>query len=163
MDNEKMQYFTARITQANRTQLIVIMFEIMIDAMKTAKEYYVQEDLVSCEKELKRGQKILNRLMGSLDFQYGISLELWNLYEYVNRNISVALAKRDPTGLSTSISLMSKLLVGFEGVEKTDQSGPLMENTQKLYAGLTYGRGSLNEMPVSQNDWGRALFKKGQV
>ena len=38
------------------------------------------------------------------------------------------------------------LLESFEEVARQDESGPVMENTQQIYAGLTYGKDSLNEV-----------------
>ena len=41
--------------------------------------------------------------------------------------------------------MLKKLRKSFEDVAAQDDSEPLMSNTQDVYAGLTYGRGSLNE------------------
>ena len=37
----------------------------------------------------------------------------------------------------------------FEQVAKQDTSGAVMANTQQIYAGLTYGKGTLNEVSMS--------------
>ena len=51
--------------------------------------------------------------------------------------------------------VMTKLKEAFEEVAKQDTSGPLMENTQQVYAGLTYGKGSLNEVLISGDEYNR--------
>lgn len=38
----------------------------------------------------------------------------------------------------------------FEQVAKEDHSGPVMEHSQQLYAGLTYGKGTLNEVSFGE-------------
>lgn len=40
---------------------------------------------------------------------------------------------------------MSKLHDAYEKVGEQDTSGPIMENTQTVYAGLTYGKNTLTE------------------
>ena len=41
---------------------------------------------------------------------------------------------------------MEKLRKSFEEVAKQDTSGSVVQNSQKVYAGLTYGKGTLNEV-----------------
>jgi len=53
--------------------------------------------------------------------------------------------------------VLKKLLIGFEGVSKEDHSGPMMRNTQQLYAGLTYGKGKLNETYIDLNSRNRGF------
>ena len=83
--------------------------------------------------------------MSSLDYSYQISLELISLYIFISKNIITSLMKKDTTYIDNAESILKKLLVGFEGVSKADSSGPVMKNTQQVYAGLTYGKEELNE------------------
>ena len=41
--------------------------------------------------------------------------------------------------------MLVKLANSFRRIKKDDKSGPVMENTQQLYSGLTYSKTSLNE------------------
>ena len=41
--------------------------------------------------------------------------------------------------------ILKRLYTSFCEVAKSDTSGPLMRNTQQVYAGMTYGRTTLNE------------------
>lgn len=157
MDREKLKFYTARVTQSNKSQLIVIMFEVIIDGMNTSKVQYDAGDIEQCQKDLKLAQRFLNELMGSLDYRYEISYELLQLYSYVNKKLASAIAKRDPNALENAVSVMEKLLIGFEEVSKEDNTSPVMENTQQLYAGLTYGKGTLNEIFVNVNEQRRGF------
>ena len=47
--------------------------------------------------------------------------------------------------LTRIISMLNKLQKSFEELSKTDTSGKAFKNAQEVYAGLTYGRGTLNE------------------
>lgn len=155
MEKEKLQVYTARITQANKSELVVITYELILDSMRQAKEAFLQNDIQTYENELKRVQKLMNELMGGLNYQYIISYDLIQLYLYVNKRVITALMKRKPDTLDSAQKVMERLLIGFEGVAKEDHSSSLMENSQQLYAGLTYGKGTLNETLVNPNEYSR--------
>jgi flagellar protein FliS len=53
--------------------------------------------------------------------------------------------------------VMRGLYTSFEEVAKRDKSEPLMHNTQQVFAGMTYGRTSLNEN-LSEADSNRGFL-----
>ena len=157
MDIEKLRIYTARITQANRSELVVITYDLIIDSIESAKESLAKADILNYERELKRVQKLLNELMGSLDYRFPISKDLFQLYSFCHRRVVSAFFKKDAEFLLVVTSVIGKLRVGFEGVAKEDNSRPVMANTQKLYAGLTYGRNALDEVFLSANEASRGF------
>ncbi|HWT74732.1 MAG TPA: flagellar protein FliS [Mobilitalea sp.] len=158
MKKEAIQAFTARVTQASKSELTVILYEMILEEIAEAREAYEQKDLAAFDKELKRAQKYVNELIVTLDYKYQISYDLISLYLYVNKRIITAIIRRNPDTLDSAQSVMTKLLVGFEGVSKADNSGPVMRNTQQLYAGLTYGKGKLNETYIDPNNRSRGFI-----
>ena len=158
MKKEAIQAFAARATQASRSELIVILYEMILTEINEAKEAYHQEDITTFDKELKRAQKFVNELTVTLDYQYTVSLDLASLYLYINKRIITAIIKRNPVSLDSAESVLKKLLIGFEGVSKEDKSGPMMRNTQQLYAGLTYGKGKLNETYIDPSNGSRGFI-----
>ena len=151
MTNEQIKNYTLRITEANRSDLVVIMYEIILDCIDAAMESYRQDDKENFAKLLKKGQSFLNELMGGLDYQYEISLELMQLYIYVNKIIIEAAIQKDPGYLGSAKSVIGKLLSAYREVAKQDTSEALMKNTQKVYAGLTYGKNTLDESCLATN------------
>jgi flagellar protein FliS len=145
MKKEAIQIFATRVTQASKSELIVILYDMILAEIKEAKEAYEEGNLEVFDKELKSAQKYVNELITPLDYKYAISFDLVSLYLYVNKRIITAIIKRTPDSLDSAESILNKLLTGFEGVSKEDHTGPVMRNTQQLYAGLTYGKGKLNE------------------
>ncbi len=158
MKKEAIQAFSARVTQASKSELIVILYEMILEEIAEAKVAYVAENLAVFDKELKKAQKYVNELIVALDFQYTISYDLVSLYLYINKLIITAIIKKNPVSLDSAVSVLNKLLVGFEGVSKADNSGPMMRNTQQLYAGLTYGRGKLNETYIDPSNRSRGFI-----
>lgn len=158
MKKEAIRTFANRVTQASKSELIIILYEMLLTEIKEAKEAYEEGDLSSFDKELKKAQKYVSELMSALDYHYKISYDLLSLYLYVNKRIITAIMKRNPISLDSAESVMNKLLIGFEGVSKADTSGPMMRNTQQLYAGLTYGKGTLNETYINPDNKNRGFI-----
>ena len=48
-------------------------------------------------------------------------------------------------GLLEAKKILGRLHGSFIEVARQDTSSPIMQNTQQVYAGMTYGRASLNE------------------
>lgn len=157
MDSVMTQTYAARVSQANRSELIVIMYEIILEDLKNGIKAYENSDIKTFDKELKHAQKFVSELINSLDFKYVMSYDLMQLYLYTNKRIIAAIIKKKPDDLESAIKVMNRLLVGFEGVAKEDTSEPLMQNTQQLYAGLTYGKGTLNETYIDPKQHSRGF------
>ena len=151
MDSVKKKEFTARVTQANRSELILIMYEIILADIKTAKEAYAKGDKVTYVGELRNAQKFVLELMNALDFEYEISKQLMSLYIYLNKNLIKSMTRYDEELLGTVEMVINKLLDSFRQLSEQDDSEPEMENTETLYAGLTYGKTSLNETAYCDN------------
>ncbi len=158
MKKEAIQVYATRVTQASKSELIVILYEMILTQIAEAKEAYTNGDGALYDKELKRAQKYVNELITALDYKYAISLDLIRLYLYINKRIITAIIKKNPVSLDSAESVLHKLLIGFEGVSKMDNSGPMMRNTQQLYAGLTYGKGILNETYIDPSNRNRGFI-----
>lgn len=158
MKKENIQSYSARVTQANRTELLVIMYEIIQEELTTALECFEESDMKEFDIALKNGQKFLRELMGTLNYEYEISYQLMSLYKFVNKTIIEDRIRQQVDHLAECIGIVENIKKGYEEIIKEDTSGPLMGNVQKLYAGLTYGKDSLNEISVNVNDGKRGLY-----
>ena len=154
MKEETMKIFTARISEANRSELVVIMYDIIFASIEEAEELLKKGDESGFHREVSRAQKTLRELMATLDMQYEISKQLMSLYIYANRFIIDALRLKSAEPLSEALHVLRPLGKSFKEVAKQDSSPPMMEHTQRLYAGLTYGRGTLNETILSGSSRG---------
>lgn len=139
MDKERIKDYTLRITQSNRTQLVVIIYEITLELVAEAREYAKENEWDNYKENLRKAGTFVRELMGALDFQYEISRELMSLYLYVNRTLIQAEQKQDPELLRGVEVVISGLKKSFEKLSLEDTSEPLMKNTQQVYEGFTYG------------------------
>ena len=145
MDKEKLNAYAARVAQANRSQLVVIIYEALLESVQEGKRLLKEGEIPECRREIERAKGFLNELMGSLDFSYEISHYLRRLYVYANQELCQGMAERDEERFSHAIDVIQKLLPAFQEVAKQDRSAPVMKNTETIFAGLTYGKDSLNE------------------
>ena len=158
MTKEKQQDFAMRISQANRTELLVVTYDILLEETESALEYYSNGDIGQYRVSLKTAQKFVAELMSTLDYTYPISGELLRLYEYVQRLLIKSDISGKPDRLESAENVIAGLRKAFAKVAESDDSAPLMENTQKVFAGLTYTKGSLNETDLDPNLAGRGFL-----
>jgi flagellar protein FliS len=66
----------------------------------------------------------------------------------MNRILSEVVLKKDIEKISIVLGMTGKLKTAFKEVSEKEPSGAVMKNTDKVYAGLTYSKGKLNEYKV---------------
>lgn len=145
MDKERLQEYAARVSQANRSELVVVIYEVVLSSIAESRRFLEAGDTEAARVESRRARGMITELMASLDMQYEISHYLRQLYIYAYHEICHAVAERKPELYDHASDIFSGLLPSFQEVAKQDDSGVVMKNVQQIYAGLTYGKGSLNE------------------
>lgn len=149
MNKDDIQTFSYRISQANRTELIVIMYDMAAGYIRQALETQESDGKNIYNQSIVQAKRVVDRLMASLDMQYEISAQLYRVYSVIQRYLIKAMAEYTEEGrrlLASSHKMLESLRQAFYKVSLTDSSGPLMKNTQQVYAGLTYSKaGSSNE------------------
>ena len=145
MEKSKLQEFAARVTQANRSELVVVIYEAVLASIAEGKRCLAEEQIEEARLEISRARSLITELMGSLDMQYGISHYLRQLYIFPYHELCHGIAMRQPELFDHASDIFEKLLPSFQEVAKQDDSEAVMQNVQTIYAGLTYGRGTLNE------------------
>ncbi len=146
MNKEEIREYAARVAQANRTELVVIIYELIIDAVKEGEMCYNKGDSEAGAEKIRKAQLYLQELKGSLDFQYEISRQLYRLYRYVNEQLIATNIRQKPVNLDSACQVLEKLMDSFAEIAKQDTSKAVMQNSQQIYAGLTYGPGAQEEV-----------------
>jgi flagellar protein fliS len=138
---ESVKIFTRRITSANKSEIIVIIYDIIEENLALAKKALAEGDRETYRNEIKQAISFVKELLVSLDMKYEVSKNLASLYIYVSRCLNFALVSGKKEEIEAAEKVLRKLGDSFREVAKTDESKPVMENTQRVYAGITYGRG----------------------
>lgn len=150
MTRELKQQFTLKISQANKTRLVVILYEMMLVYIEEAKQANEAGETDAFRKGIKNAKGCLHELMASLHLEYPVAGNLMQLYVYSDRELTRADLRNSSKELIHVKEIMSKLHDAYETISEQDDSMPVMANTQTVYAGLTYSRNNLNESLADQ-------------
>lgn len=154
MTNESKKIYTQQIASANPTQIIALVFSIAEEYISDAVSAFDSDDFDLFSDNIRKASKCVEDLTEALDMKYEISRNLLEIYSFINRELSLAIPKKNVDIVKRISSMLSKLRDAFAELAKQDTSGAVMGNTQEVYAGLTYGKGTLTESTNIQSNRG---------
>ena len=138
MTREDIKTYSYRISQASKTDLVVITYDIAADYLKEAKENAESGDIEGMRSALNKVSRVIDSLISGLNLEYEIAGNLFQIYLQIKRtlvSVSVSADKDEITRIERLISMLRK---SFYSIKDEDTSGPLMKNTEQVYQGLTY-------------------------
>lgn len=147
MNDAMIKDFQNKIVNAGKADLLLINYEMLFVVLEEA----VQAADSSCKdefnKSLVQANKLLRELSDNLDFRYDISKDLMALYIFVSKQLIDASITFNKEPILSAKRVLDNLYKGWVEASRKEQSDkPIVKNGQKVYAGLTYGKGTLNEM-----------------
>ena len=145
MNQEAINTFTRRITNGNKSEIIVVLFDMIKVDLDDALDGLHNHEQEEYMEALRHASEVLEHLQEALDFNYDISKDLYSLYDYCKRAIAKSMYSGRDEGIIEAKEVIIPLSEAFEEVAESDDSAPLMENAQKIAAGLTYGKNDINE------------------
>lgn len=154
MTKEQLKGYSLKISQANKTELVVITYDVAMIYLKDAIELYNKGEIVEYRAAVKKAKAMINELTSSLDMHYSVARQLFQIYSFINKFLMKAIIRDDITDMDRIIGVIKNLRDAYNTISKDDTSGPVMENTQQVYAGLTYSKSSLNESMYSEANRG---------
>ena len=83
--------------------------------------------------------------MESLDLEFEPAPAMLQLYLFCIRRLAYAEFHKDAAALGEITKVISPLHDAYEKIQSQNLGGPIMGNSQAVYAGLTYGKNSLTE------------------
>ena len=125
MTQEQKQEFTRRISQENHSGLILVLCDIFHTYGMDAMAAYEAENMTTYLQTIGQARRAMQELIE-------------------------CFSKEDPLGrkpdeLDRCVQMVDDLRVGFVHLHELDNEGAVMQNVHQVYAGLTYGKGTLNE------------------
>lgn len=154
MTNEKKQEFTLRITSANKTELVEILYEMLLEYANDAKTAIEKNDIDEIHHSIRRARGCLRELMESIDFSNEISGNLMSIYAFVNKELLLSQIRKDTAMIDNVVEVITPFKDTYKELAKKDTSEPIMTNTQKVVAGLTYSKSDINEALDENNNRG---------
>ena len=150
MTKECKQQFTLRITQANPTQMIVILYDMILCYLDEMEDAIQEKDETGLHEGARKIRGCINELLGSLHMEYEPAPRLKQLYLFCVRRLVHAERRKEEGPLSDIRRVIKPLCDAYRQIELQNDKGQVMNNSQTLYAGLTYGRNYLTENMADQ-------------
>lgn len=145
MTDELKKEFTRKITQANSTELVVILYDMILVYIKEAGIFWEKSDKEEYIRSLQKIRNCIGELMDSLNLEYEIARNMYSLYVFFVKELVKAQTKENGLTYLESIRPMIESLRGaYDQIACENKNGPIMKNTQTVYAGLTYGKKDVN-------------------
>lgn len=145
MKDELKKEFTRRIAQATPVSMITVLYDMTIVYLGEAKAFLAEKQAKKFVREIHHAQDCLMELLNSLDMKYEPAPALHELYLYMHGELAKAIVSSSAEPLEQPESILVRLRDAYLELEKTGSFEPVMDNTQQIYAGLTYGKNSLIE------------------
>lgn len=147
-----MEITTARVVNSSQLELVTLSYEVILDNLKTSLNNINEIDF-------KISKAFLKDLSNALDMKYEISKNLKQLYNYVDELLVSCEISNDENRkseyLNESIKIITKLYDAYNKiVNDQNEKEKVMENTDAIYSGLTYGMNGLNETIVGNYNRG---------
>lgn len=141
----------SNVVNASQEELLCITYELLLEQIDLAQKC---EEIEERKLHTEKAIHILQMLAGDLNFEYDIAKELFRIYVYVQ---GLLINGKYTEKLEEAYRLIHKIYLGYKQItEEMLASGreSVMQNAEKVYAGLTYGKGTINETVIENENRG---------
>ena len=145
MTKEQIKEFTLRTSNSNHSGLILVLFDVVNVYISDSLNAYNAGDIDVYTKSIRLAKKAHNELMSCINPRDELGRRVLSIFRFIYGKMASSEAKRCPDELDRCKGMLDNLRVGFEKLHSIDTDGPVMKNTHQVYAGLTYGKGTLSE------------------
>jgi flagellar protein FliS len=113
-------YLESRIESAEPVQLIRLLYQGALAAVRDARRHLASGDIASRSRAVSKAFAIVTELTASLDRERGgeIAVRLMQLYDYVQRRLLEANARQQDEPLAEVLGLLTTLAEAWQGVEE---------------------------------------------
>lgn len=148
-----MNVYKMRISQAGIVEYTLIMLEM--------EKQWIEESLQAFEAGrtplfvdcVTRAQAVQVELMNVMNMDNSVAVDIYAVFAYINKQLILAKIKQQPLELARCKELLERYHKSFAAIQDTDQAGPVMAQSEKVYAGLTYGTSGLVESSVGGTEY----------
>ena len=157
MTAEQKKEFTRKITQANPTELIVILYDISLVYVNEAIRFMEEGNMEDAKVQANFAKKCIEEMINNLHFEYDLATVLHRIYLSMKKSLRDGILDGKKEHLTSVRDNLASLRSAYADIVSQDKSAPVMGHTQTVVAGLTYGRHSLNES-LTEESSSRGFF-----
>lgn len=139
METSQKKEFQNRIVVAGRKELLLIHYEMILAELDMIDLTIQAENDEKFRQSISLTQEMVKKLVESLDFNYELSQDLFRVYEKINKHLIEIKRNKNRSLLADIREHIVGLKEAFAEIKSTEES-PLIQNSETVYAGLTYGK-----------------------
>jgi len=109
------------VLTASPIDLIIMLYDALKKNLVLGKRSIEKQNIPNAHNHLIKAQLILSELMNSLDMNYEISSELFELYQYSLRTLEQANLKKDPEPIGPIIELVDEIRSAWKEIGATSK------------------------------------------
>lgn len=158
MTKEQINEFTLRTTQSNHSGLVLVLFDMEKVYLDDSLEAFADEDIEGYLKNLELAKRVHNELMDCINPKDPLGKKMLSVLRFIYGRFISSYIKKEPQELDRCQNMMYKFREAFSHIHDLDEDEPVMKNAHQVYAGLTYGKGTLNES-IQGTDYSNRGFK----
>jgi flagellar protein FliS len=99
-------------------QILLLVYNELIKQLSLAQKAFEKNDIPEINRSLQKAQVIIRELKGTLNFDYSISSDLNNLYDFFYTAVLNANMKKDASALPSIIEMANEMRSTFAEAEK---------------------------------------------
>lgn len=152
------EYLANRVANANDAQLVAIVYEGLIDTIKSGIGHIDSGNKEKLNVSVNKVREILAELIATLQGDSEIANNLRTMYVYLNKIVTEAELKGDKGKLEEAIKVITPLYEAWqelgekEEAEVSSSQVATAINRPTIVAGMTYGKGQLNDYVINNDD-----------
>lgn len=145
MDTE---YLVNRIASANDAQLVVIMYEGLMENLRACEANI--DDIATLSGYVEKCRDVLAELLATLQGNSEIAGNLRSLYLFINGHITEGFNKKSRQHFVEAIQVVTPI---YEGWCQLAANEDMPQSNPAIVAGLTYGKKQLNTFVNELKEW----------
>lgn len=153
MTAEEMNIYKMRISQAGVAELAIIMLEMEMQWIDEAVAAFEKNNMKEYEDIISKAQSTQVELMNVLNMENTVAVDMYSVFVFINKLLIESKIKRQPQDLVRCREMLAKFHKSILAIADTDTGGPVMKQSEKIYAGLTYGEHGLVENSTGGHDY----------
>jgi len=140
-------YQKVQVESASPEKLVLMLYDGAVRKLSTAETAFESGDLEAFHENVVRVQKIVTELLGALDTSKGGDLagNLQRIYDYMLRQLSLAIVRRNLEQVSEVRTLLEELREGWQGLvqqqsgmDAVEETAPTAKNEAQSPSPLSY-------------------------
>ena len=108
-NNPYQQYQQNAVMSASPGELTLMLYNGAVRFIKQGLTFIEERNIQGAHEAIVRAQEIVLHLSGTLNMDYELSKNLASLYDYINRRLVEANAKKDRAALAEALGLVEDL------------------------------------------------------